>query len=122
MYIIAHREDESQAFNFQQGWTTITQAQYFTDEEKESTKLPPEGYWCPLWSLDQIQFARFIASCQELGLLNQRAIQKLAEHMNCKLHNVENIIDRAKDRFDEVCMKILEVYEKDFQHDKELEG
>lgn len=111
MYIIGNREDEGIAYRLTEGWVSIDQAQYYTEEEKQFTVLPKGGYWCPLWSLDSIQFARFINNCKEIGLFDKRAIKKLAEMMNLNEHNIENIIDRATYRHEDVCMKILEVYE-----------
>ena len=101
MFIIGCINDDTLYWSNETGWVDLDSADRFNDKERRSLNLPMEGYWIPLWSVDCIQFARFIAECEANGVFSGQAMNSVAESMDLELSQVISIIDRAQNRWDE---------------------
>lgn len=89
------------------GWTGIEEATIFSQAETISFNLLKGSVWLPLWEVDQLQFARFIAECEAYGLFDDaEKLAEVAEEMAMDLDDVCSIIDRAKTVLDQVKSKI----------------
>lgn len=85
------------------GWTSIEEATIFSQAETISFNLLKGSVWLPLWEVDQIQFARFIAECETCGLFDDaEKLAAVGEEMGLELDEVCSIIDRAKTVLDKV--------------------
>lgn len=97
MFVI--KQKEQNLYWTENGWTQAEEATLFFDEDRPDVKLPPESYWCPLYSVDEVQFIRLLYESQKNGLFNQQALSELAERMHCEPEQVSILIDRARTRF-----------------------
>ena len=116
MFVIGHVNDELKYYHPDEGWVLIEEAEIYDDEDMQNTKLPEFGYWCTLWSMDLVQFARLITQCVKLGIINQQTGDQLAESMNCQWEEVASIVYRAVNRHNDFCKRLDEKYEeKDYE-------
>lgn len=107
MYIIGNREDPNLFWSNDLGWVDPYSADQFNDDEKSRLNLPIGGYWLPLWSVDVIQFARFIAECESAGVLTSDSLASVAESMDLELSDLGQLVDRAQNVWDEYKNKLL---------------
>lgn len=85
----------------QVGWTDITEATKFTLEETQTFNLPTGGKFTPLWEVDGLQFARFIAECEACGVFaDEERMMQVADEMDLELDEVFELVSRAQEVFD----------------------
>ena len=101
-YVIT-TEKKNLFWSREHGWTSIEKATIFSQAATINFTLTGDSLWLPLWEVDQIQFARFIAECEAYGLFDDaEKLADVAEEMDLDLDDVCNLIDRAKTVLDKV--------------------
>jgi hypothetical protein len=107
MFVIGHRRDGDSFWNDDVGWVSIDRSSRYTEEEKSQIPhLPLDGYWVPLWSVDFVQFARFITEAEACGVFeNTTTMQSVADSMDLSLDQVMSIVDRAQNRWAEMVQR-----------------
>lgn len=109
MFVVGNRTDPNLYWSNENGWVDPYSADRFTVEEQRTLNLPIDGYWVALWSLDIIQFARFIAECEEAGVfVNEQAMTEVECSMDLSKEQIFSIIDRAQNVWEEAVAKTLE--------------
>jgi hypothetical protein len=107
MYLIGNRLFDTKWWNQEkEKWAGPDEATRFTTEDVKKIRLPPEGYWCPLWSVDFVQFSRLISEASEAGAFAAPIMSRMAESMDLTGRQVCSLIDRAINRWDEAKMKL----------------
>jgi hypothetical protein len=106
MYLINNLSDHDVWWSNAHGWTGLDEADRYTIEDQRTLHLPVDGCWVPAWSVDAIQFARFIAEYEATGGFDQDALIDTSFAMDLELEQVEAIIERAQNVWDEEKEKI----------------
>lgn len=106
MFIIANKFNDNLFWNSESGWSSIEEADFFTQEDMQSLEVVKNGYWCPLWSVDFIQFARTLSEVLEINLLSDSQIMRIAESMNLDVDNIYSLLSRAQCRWEEFKEKV----------------
>lgn len=107
MYVINNRSDSSQWWSNEFGWVDLDSADLFSIDEQRHLHLPMDGYWVPLWSVDVIQFARFIVECNAAGVFNQDRLLEVCESMDLEYDQLLSLIERAEIRWEEQKEKLM---------------
>lgn len=110
MYVIGNVKDEGLYHSPSKGWVTIEGAEVYNREDCEKQQLPEDGYWCPLWSVDIIQFVRLIYESHRHGLYSDKNLQLLSEAMELTKEQILTLVERADNRYEEICLKIFNKY------------
>lgn len=110
MYVIGNVKDEGLYHSRSKGWVTIEGAEVYNREDCEKQQLPEDGYWCPLWSVDIIQFVRLIYESHRHGLYSDKNLQLLSEAMELTKEQILTLVERADNRYEEICLKIFNKY------------
>lgn len=110
MYVIGNVKEEGLYHSPSKGWVTIEEAEVYNRDDCNQHQLPDEGYWCPLWSVDIIQFVRLIYESNRNGLYSDKNLQLLSEAMELTRGQIDSLIQRADNRYEEFCLKILDKY------------
>ncbi len=106
MFIIGNKKDPTIFWSNEFGWTGADEADTFTKVDQSRLNLPLEGYWCPLWSVDTIQFARMIAECEAAGVFATPEFKAAADSMDLDTEQLSSIIERAQTFWDEWVAKV----------------
>lgn len=99
MYKIGNLNDPNVFWSNDIGWVDLDSADLFSREQQTQLRLPLEGHWVPLWTIDVTQFARLIAECEACGIFDDR-LDRVADSMDLELDEVVSIINRAQARWD----------------------
>lgn len=100
MYVIAN-EKNTEYWNNDNGWVDISSATLFNEEDTEVLNLPVGGHWVTLWEVNSLQFARFIAECEAVGVFSDESImEQVAEEMDLDTDEVFQLVSRAQEYFD----------------------
>lgn len=97
MYVIQNTCHPGHYWSNDIGWCDFESATYFTPREQRFLNLPLEGAWCPLWSVDYIQFARLIAEAEAAGAFaNPDVWDAIRESMDLTGDQLASIIERSQ--------------------------
>jgi|688.fasta_scaffold1921690_1 hypothetical protein len=106
-YVIQHKLKENTFWSNEHGWTGIDEATFFTEKErKETDHIPADSVWQPLWCVDLVQFARFIAECDDVGLFGSTDVADVAAEMDLDVEDIYKLLERAHDTFDQFKSKL----------------
>lgn len=99
-FVVKNKEAEEYWSNIH-GWTDISEATRFTENEAKEYNLPTDGEWVSLWEVNSIQFARFIAECEACGVFSdEHKLVQVSDEMDLSLEEVYSIVSRAQESWD----------------------
>jgi hypothetical protein len=55
-----------------------------------------------LWNNDKVQFARLISELESAGAFTSNVVETLCESMDLSVGEIDEIVERAQNSFDEV--------------------
>lgn len=100
MYVIGNTTNSDLYWCNEHGWSCLDEADIFTRDEQAELRLPLDGYWCTLWAVDGLQFARFIAECEAAGVLTGDSLDDVGDSMDLSRAQLDQIIERAQNYWD----------------------
>lgn len=96
------RQGDRQVFHGRGGKDVGIHKATLTRHESNRTFADGERAECvDLWSVDEVQFARFIAECESCGVFtNDERMSLVADSMDLAIDQLVELIDRASDSYE----------------------
>lgn len=101
MFLIGNKQERDTYWSNAHGWVGSDTADMFALHERHALRLPLDGYWVPMWSVDLVQFQRLIAEFNAAGLLTPENLEPVAASMDLDVSQVLGLISRAESRWEE---------------------
>jgi hypothetical protein len=110
MFVIRSKADPSLFWDGEnRQWSGIDNATRYKNApyNRDDVPLPPtDNTLVPMWEVDAVQFARFIAEVQAAGGFGEDLLVDVAASMDLDMQEIEILIDRACMAWDEEKEKI----------------